>query len=513
MHQPITSKTIPLNRLGKIVARLKKEGKKIVHCHGVFDLIHPGHIRYFESAKALGDVLVVTITGDKFVKKGPGRPFFNESLRSEVLSSLQMVDYVAVVKSPNAILAINIIKPTFYVKGPDYKHRKPNPLYPRKLGDEEIAVKAGGGTLKYTDDEVVFSSSHLINRYLESYPSQTQKYLKKIRESYRDKGIFEMLVQIKTKKILVIGDAIIDQYHYTLPMGKSSKEPLVVHIYRGEESFAGGALATANHLAALSDHVHLITLLGKKLSFVGFIKQHLQTQVKPIFFYQDDAPSIIKRRFIDEVTKQKLFQVSYMKDEAVTSETEGKILNFLRTEITNFDLVVVNDFGHGLMSPKIIRLICKKAKYVALNVQANSANYGFNIVTKYPRADFVCMDEQELRLATHDKYSNLLKLVKRIAKKLNCNELIVTRGSIGCLSYTKGEGIVESPALSQLVVDRIGAGDAFFAITAPCAYIGMDQTLVSFIGNVAGALKVQSVGNKTPIDNRDLTKFIVRLLK
>lgn len=509
----IQKKILTLTQLSRTIAKLKKEGKKIVQCHGVFDLVHPGHIRYFKSAKKYGDVLVVSITGDKYVRKGPGRPIFNEQLRAEVLAAMSLIDYVVIVQSDTAIEAIKKLKPDVYVKGPDYKKRKANPFLPRKLGQEEAAVTSVGGKLVFTDDEVIFSSSHLINRYIEQYPEKTKNYLETIRKSYANESIVDIICTIKSKKILVIGDAIIDQYHYTLPMGKSSKEPLVVHIYRSEESFAGGTLATANHLAALSDNVHLVTLLGKKKTFATFIKKHLRPQIKPILFYQKDAPTIIKRRFIDEVTKQKLFQVSYMKDDTVAETTERKILEFLRKELSNYDMVIVNDFGHGLMTPKIIRLITKRAKYVALNVQANSANYGFNIVTKYPRADFVCMDEHELRLATHDKHTDLVRLMKKIVKDLHTQELVVTRGSYGSMSLTAKNGIIEAPALAQAIVDRVGAGDAFFALASPCAYIGMDQTLVSFIGNVAGALKVQSVGNKTPIDFKDLTKFITRLLK
>lgn len=508
-----SDKVVSLRTLSLLTEKLKREGKKIVLCHGVFDLLHPGHVRHFQAAKKYGDVLVVTITADKFVRKGPGRPIFNEQLRAEVLASLGLVDYVAVVNDYSGETAIKLVKPAIYAKGPDYKRRGTKPSLPRKFTTEEAILKSFGGRIVLTDDEVVFSSSHLINQYIEAYPKRTRKYLEQLRKKYTNDVIFDKLNRLKKTKILVIGDAIIDQYHYTLPMGKSSKEPIVVHIYRREETYAGGTLATANHAVALSDFVQLVTLLGKKHSFTGFIQKHLRPQISPIFFYQDDARTIVKRRYIDNASNQKLFQVSYMKDEVVSPKVETNILLHLKQVLPKFDMVVVNDFGHGMMSPKMIRLICRKAKYLALNVQANSANYGYNIVTKYPRADFVCVDEHELRLATHDKHSELIKLVKKVARKLRCQELVVTRGVDGSISYSEAGGIVEAPALSQLVVDRVGAGDAFFAIAAPCAFIGIDQTLVSFIGNCAGALKVQSVGNKVPIDFKELTKFITRLLK
>jgi cytidyltransferase-like protein len=89
-------KRMELAALSETLSELKKQGKRVVHCHGVFDLLHIGHIRYFEEAATMGDVLVVTVTPDRFVDKGPFRPAFPEDLRAEAVASLEMVDYVAI---------------------------------------------------------------------------------------------------------------------------------------------------------------------------------------------------------------------------------------------------------------------------------------------------------------------------------------------------------------------------------------------------------------------------------
>ena len=141
-------------------------------------------------------------------------------------------------------------------------------------------------------------------------------------------------------------------------------------------------------------------------------------------------------------------------------------MKYLKDHIKKFDLVVVNDFGHGLMTKKIIRFVCGKANYLALNVQANSANYGYNVITKYPHADFVCIDEQEIRLATHDKTGDVQNLIKKIYRKLRCKQIMVTRGNEGTVSYGS-QGFLQTPSLTDKVVDRVGAGDALFAITSP----------------------------------------------
>src|SRR3990167_9197818 len=297
MERSNPTKLKRLADLARIVRKLKEQGKKIVHCHGVFDLIHPGHIRHFSQAKKYGDILVVTITADAFVNKGPGRPVFKEDLRAEVLSSIEYVDYVTIVNSGSAILAINKIKPDFYVKGPDYKKRKVNPYVPQKLKSEEEAVSKWGGNLVFTED-VIFSSSQLINENLYVYPPATKMYLDNLKSKYSADFIINQLTGLRNLKILVIGDAIIDEYHYCLPTGKSSKEPVMVHQYIADETFIGGTLATANHLSGLSDKVTLLTLLGKKKSYERFIKQRLRPSITPVFFYQNNISTIIKRRYL-----------------------------------------------------------------------------------------------------------------------------------------------------------------------------------------------------------------------
>lgn len=510
MNQDIIKKIKPVSKLAEIIADLKKKGKSIVQCHGVFDLVHLGHIRHFNLAKKEGDVLVVTVTRDKYVKRGPGRPIFNEHLRAETLASLVVTDYISIVDSPTACECIKLLKPDVYAKGPDYKEKENDVT--SKIYEEEEAVKSVGGRLLFTDD-ITFSSSGLINDNLDVYPPRTVRYLKALSKRYSIDFITQKLVSLKRLKALVVGDAIIDQYHYCSPMGKSSKEHLIANRYLSEESFAGGSLATANNVASLCGKVDLLTSLGEKESFDDFIQTKLSPNVSPIFFYRQNVGTIIKRRFVSEGVNRKLFEICYMEDKDIPRQDEAKIESHLKKIIRNYDLVVVSDFGHGLLTKRIIKIICSKSKYLALNVQTNSANIGFNLVTKYPRADCVCIDELELRYATHDRFSDLRKHTKKIYQQLGCEHIIATRGSSGSLCYSKSDGFHETPAFSYRVIDAIGAGDAFFAFVAPCFARKLPQDLVSFIGNAVGSLAVQIVCNREPVKFVDLVKFITRLLK
>lgn len=154
-------KILPLEKLVKKIQDLKSQGKTIVHCHGCFDLMHPGHIKYFQAAKRMGDILVVTVSPDKYVDKGPDRPVFNETLRAESIAALECVDYVAVNQWPTAVETLRLLKPTFYVKGQEFENLEDKT---GKLQKEYEVIKEIGAEIRFTH-EIVFSSTKLLRQY------------------------------------------------------------------------------------------------------------------------------------------------------------------------------------------------------------------------------------------------------------------------------------------------------------------------------------------------------------
>lgn len=505
-----SSKIKTLDQLRALMPALRKRKKSIVQCHGVFDLIHPGHVRHFASAKKEGNTLVVTLTSDRHVRKGPGRPYFNERLRAEQLAALQDIDYVAILDHPTAVEGILAIRPDVYAKGQDYRDAKGDVT--GMIGEEEAAIRSVGGRIHFTD-EITFSSSGLINTAFEVYPPETVKYLKLLSRRHSIEEVRARLSELSKLKVLVIGDAIIDQYHYCRAMDRSSKESLVVHRYLSEESFAGGALAVANHVAELCGQVDLVTVLGSADPFESFIRGKLSDRIRPRFFRRHGCPTTVKRRFVSDDSSKKVFEICDMDDEPISGSEEEAVRRHLEKQAAKYDLVIVADYGHGLMTPAVIRALCRRARFLTLNVQTNSANLGFNLVTKYPKADFVCIDEKELRLATHDKHGPIQALVKRVHAQLEPRVMVVTRGVAGSIAYAPKGGFQDAPALSFQVVDKVGAGDAFYSFAAPCVRAGLAPELVSFIGNAAGSIAVQIVCNRQPVKQADLLKFMTRLLK
>ncbi len=511
MGKDIYSKIKMINELARILEGLRKKGKKIVLSHGVFDLLHPGHIRHFEAAKKKGDVLVVTLTPDEYVNRGPGRPIFNKYLRAESIAAIECVDFVAINEWPTAVETIKKLKPHFYVKGSDYAKREDD--ITGKIYEEEEAIKSVGGMLHFTDD-ITFSSTALINTYLTPYPEEAKDFFLNLRKHYDSQNIIDYLKEMDNINILVIGDIIIDEYHYCVGMGKTQKDNIIATKFLSEETFAGGVLAAANHLAGFCKNVTLVSCIGMANDYKNFIISHLKPNIKTNFYYSKDYPTVVKRRFVDPNFLTKLFEICYLEDaNHLPCSLENEICRYLSSSLKNFDMVVVTDFGHGLITPRIVKVLCKNANFLAVNVQTNSANIGFNLITKFSKVDYICIDEPELRFACHDRFSNIEKLALKISKKLSCEKIIITRGHRGSLVYSKKEGFLEIPVFSKEVVDRIGAGDAYFSITAPCVFKDKPMRVVGFIGNAVGAMKVLIVGNRSSVEPIPLFKYISTLLK
>ena len=333
------------------------------------------------------------------------------------------------------------------------------------------------------------------------------------KKQYSAAGIVKYIEALRDLKVLIIGDTIIDEYHYTEALGKSLKDNLVVNRFLSDEVFAGGAVAVANHVAGLCDNVELITVLGENDSQENFIKSKLRDNIHPSFFYRDDGPTIVKRRFVDLYSNQKMYEICFMKNADISSALEKEIADYLEVKIAEYDLVLLTDFGHGMITKKLLDIIETKANVLAVNVQTNGANAGYNMVTKYKDVDFVCLDTPEARLASQDRYGPIEPIVKELAERLKANLLIVTLGKQGSVGVENGNRINHTPAFASKIVDRIGAGDAFFAFTAPCFAKGYPPDLISFIGNSVGALAVQVVCNREPVDPVKLFEFMTSVLR
>ena len=497
--------------LGTIAEQARARGQKVVLAHGAFDLLHLGHVRHLETARGEGDILMVTLTDDEHINKGPGRPVFPQAMRAEMLAALQIVDWTAISHHPTAEQVLHEIKPDVYVKGPDY--RDPDDDVTGKIVDEREVVEKYGGRLVITDD-ITFSSSALINRYIDHLDPGVRNYLAGLRKAERMDEIFGLIERVSDMRVLIVGDTIIDEYNYVLPLGKSPKENMIATQAQGSEIFAGGVIAAANHVAGLCAEVQVLTLLGDTESYEALVQESLKPNCKLTAVHRPSAPTTRKTRFIDPGYMRKLFEVYQMDDSPLTSSLQSDVDGAIADVIADYDLVVVTDFGHGMIGRSTMALLAEKARFLAVNAQTNSGNAGFNLVTKYPRADYVCIDAPEARLAVGDKFADIEDMAATLLPgRIDCRKIAVTYGARGCVTCEVGGESHLVPALTKTVVDTVGAGDAFFAVTSPLAAIDAPMDLLAFVGNLAGAIKVGIVGHRQSVDRVSLVKAVTASLK
>ena len=276
-----------------------------------------------------------------------------------------------------------------------------------------------------------------------------------------------LVESVKDYKVLFIGDTIIDEYHYVTQLGRSQKEPIIPLRFENAEVFRGGVEAAANHARSFCAQVQVST----------------------------SSNAVRKVRFVDKNYLRKLGEVHY--DET----TEAADAWFPEGP----DAVVVTDFGHGAMSKENVARICGLGNFVAVSAQTNSSNIGFNLITKYPRADYAVIDEPEARLAAADRESPLQDIAIKLAHG-RFYKFIITHGPNGAYGYEDGK-FIHAPTYTGQVRDTMGAGDAFFAVTAPMAKTGSLEDLL-FIGNSAGSLKTQIVGHRASITKEALIAYM-----
>ena len=486
----------------------RKNSYKIVLAHGTFDLLHVGHIKHLKYSKKFGEKLVVSITADKFVKKGQGRPYFREIFRKEMLESLAFVDYVFIVNHPSALPAIRIVKPDFYLKGEEYKDNSKD--ITNKIKKEKLEVKKYKGKIIYSN-EITYSSSNLINNYFENFSKELKDKIQIIKKKNIIKKILNNLSNIRDKKILLIGETIVDEYKYVQPLGKTPKENLISNLLLKNEIFAGGVLAAGVHLSSFSKNVTVLTSYDKPL--LNKIIKNFGSILKINNLKLNSLKTIEKIRYVETGLNRKLFQIYKMIDRPISNNDEKKIYNYLLKNLKKFDLVIVNDFGHNFLTSKTIKYIQKNSKFLSINAQSNSANQGYNLITKYKKADYVCIDYPEAKLAAKNKFLSPENIYKNILnKKIKTKKFAITLGKDGSIVFEKNK-LFRMPVFSNKVVDTMGAGDAYFVITSLFASCNFEIDEIALIGNTIGSMKTNIRGHSKKIDFENFLSYLSTILK
>ncbi len=493
---------------------LREQGRRIAHSHGIFDLIHPGHIAHLEGARALGDVLVVSVTADKYVQKGPGRPYFTEQLRLRSLAALECVDYVVLVPKPGAMDAIEAIRPDFYCKGKEYE----DPSYDDSGGlQQEIrAVRGCGGEMRYTGS-IKFSSTKLLNLYFENFSAPVREFCSGLARRFTRKSFAEAVEGLASLRILVVGETILDRYSTVKVQGLTSKNRILSGRFLSQETHCGGALAVFRHVRQFTPHARFLSVVGDEPWVDPLLRQQM-TPAEDLVVRAPGCTTIVKERFVeprrdgDELSK--LFSVNFIDAEPPPAAILREFESRFRQAASGCDAVLLLDFGHGLLSAQLRDVIQDTAPFLVLNCQTNSNNHGFNIISRqYRRADAFALDEQEMLLAVGRRKIDFPLELGHLREQLHSRYAWLTRGPVQTIGLASEEPACACPPLETDIVDPVGAGDAFFSVAGLAAARRLPVDLATFLGQLAGAQAVRIVGNAHPISKAILLKSGMSLLE
>ena len=323
-----------------------------------------------------------------------------------------------------------------------------------------------------------------------------------------------MIDDFKKIKVLIIGETIIDQYIFCEALGKSGKEPVLVLRDIKTEEYLGGAAALARHVSSFCDNITLLSMVGEKDDYLQQIKKKLPKNINFKYIKKENSPTILKRRFLDHISNNKVLGVYKINDDILTNKQDKLFFNILKKNLPKYDLVIVSDYGHGLISSKTANLICEASKYLTLNAQVNSANIGYHSMRNYKNINCVIINEREIQHEMRDRNNKTEFLMKKLSLQQKIKKMIVTRGKEGALMYNgKDNKFNLCPAFADTAVDKIGAGDAMLSVVSLCLKNKFSDELTLLLGSLAAAQSTETIGNKNSVSKIKILKALENLIK
>lgn len=496
-----------IEKLAKIIKKNQLLGKKIGLCHGVYDVLHSGHILHFEEAKKNCDILIVSITSDKFVNKGPNRPFLKQDLRIKILSSLKYIDYLYCNNDADPINIIIKTRPDLYIKGQDYINAKED--LTGNIKKEVEAIKKVGGQY-FTTKTIMFSSSKIISEQFNNIGDGFLKIKNKINKNNLKKELNSLISKKIDKKILIIGEPIIDEYTKVGILGKSAKNNIIATSFLKKNSYGGGSILVANLLSNFFKEIDLITFNKKNNNKI--YNKFLNKNINKIYINCDNS-IIVKNRFLDNYTNERLFQINKNNNFDIKKKFNKIFILQIKKIIKKYDKIIILDYGHDLFNKQLVELINKSFKKTIINCQSNSSNFGFNLIKKYKSGYIVTMDEIEFRLSVNDKNALIDDLLKKNNLLTNkFKKFVVTRGKNGSHIIEKNK-ITYFPSLVKNPIDTTGSGDIFFGMLIVTEYLSkLNNIDKSLIAHAAAGLHSLKLGNDCVVNSESLLKTINHLV-
>ncbi len=504
-------KTVGRSELLRRAAEARAAGKSIVHCHGCFDIVHPGHVRYLEFARKQGDVLVVSLTGDSHLLKGDQRPYIPEELRAENLAALSAVDFVHINPHPTAEELIRELRPHIYVKGREYE-QSDDPGFTA----ERAAVAEYGGRVLFSSGDVVFSSSRLIEA-LERDPALENERLALFcrRHGIHRESADALLRRFAGLNVLVVGDVILDRYVLCDATELAAESPMMSLSRLEERVYVGGAGIVARHLAGLGATTYLLSMAAaddaSRAAERLFENESVEAKLIPC---RQRLPE--KIRYLVDTTK--LLRVEDGASHPLDSVAEQEAIDWLAGIAEDLDAVIFCDFGYGMVTRGLLDrlrgLLGERRRVIAGDVSGPRGQ-----LLQFKHATLLCPTERELRSSLNDFGRGLATVAWNGLDQTQSRHLLVKLGKKGVVAFDRQtqdasrpewRGRLRSeylPSLAERVVDPLGCGDAVLATATLTLAAGGNLVQAAYLGSAAAAVEIGRLGN-VPIDAGSLRRWL-----
>lgn len=494
-----TRKIVELDALLDAIRAERAAGRTVVQCHGCFDIVHPGHVRYLEFASRQADVLVVTITGDGPIDKRDQSPHIPQELRAESLAALEFVRYVYVDPSPTAESVLEAIQPDVYVKGREYETSRD----PRFLCERGV-VESYGGRVIFSSGDVVFSSTSLIaampqQAYLES---QRLALICK-RHGVTKAALAETLEQFRSLRVAVVGDIILDDYVFCDAHDVASESPMLSLTELERRQYLGGAAIVARHAAALGAETFLLSNVSPD-GCGASVEAVLKREGIDFQLLATRSSMVRKTRYL--VEEAKMLKVESGDNVPLDSQAEKKASAILERISKDVDAVILCDFGYGMITASLLERVLPSLRANVATLTADVSGARGNLL-QFKHVDLLCPTERELRATLHDFEEGLSSVAYRLMDKTQSRHTICTLGAKGMVVFDRQSQDRDSrlwsdrllsehfPSFAETAIDRLGCGDAMLACSTLALAAGAPLISAAYLGNAASAIEIALLGN------------------
>ncbi|HEY1628587.1 MAG TPA: PfkB family carbohydrate kinase, partial [Tepidisphaeraceae bacterium] len=465
-------KIVSLEQLLHLRARAAAANHSVVHCHGCFDIVHPGHIHHLQYAKTLGDILIVSVSSDTHVNKGVDRPLIPDDLRAKSLAALECVDAVYLNPDPTAVELLGKLRPDFYVKGREYEKN-----FDPRFAAERDAVTAHGGRVVFSSNDIVYSSTALINEMSRTDPFKDEK-LRRFCQRYdlTSRSLRDLLHRFANQRVVVIGDYILDRYHFCDATGVAGEGPMMALRTIDEKDFDGGGAIVAQHLAQLGASPTLITSLAEDENSHQ-VELRLRSAGVNVSALRNRRRLVTKNRYL--VDEAKLFKVDDGSASPLDSREEQHLSEQILAAADGAAAVIFADFGYGVVTggllDKIMTPLRKAVPIITADVSGRQSN-----LMRFQNVDLLCPTEREVRETLHDFSSGLGAVAANLLARNKARQAIVTLGKQGLVTFDSPTPMSPAtrlrseylPALAAHCIDPLGAGDALLAAASLTLAVG-----------------------------------------